>query len=297
MTLSNIAQVLLYGTNSSGDPLTLEQLTDKYGFEPDGTNYYYGFTAQNVSTLKSTGRALNTKHQQVLDGLLTSVKASKKSEKTLNLGLEPTQDSDPYRFVASNIHLARQLAIELKILRDEAESAGKCLHIVVRYGSEMNDLSQAQGKNAQGYRSTFPLVREAFRQIDPGILFSFSPAIRADLPESAIAQYWPGDEYVDIVGGTWYINGVDERNASMSNLRAYVLHRTGFGRPFALSEVGGCAEVRVKNDAMLEQMLDEMNSLGAQGVAFKYATIFLSSFWGSDAQLAFLDSSSTPNLA
>ena len=42
-----------------------------------------------------------------------------------------------------------------------------------------------------------------FQEEAPEVCFAFSPAIRTDLNEALIADYWPGDEYVYIVSGTW----------------------------------------------------------------------------------------------
>lgn len=135
------------------------------------------------------------------------------------------------------------------------------------------------------------------RSVD-SILFSFSPAIRADLAEEAIGAFWPGDEFVDVIGGTWYVGGPAQRATSFANMRAYVLHRVGAAKPFAFSEVGGHGPNNVGNDAMLQDMLHEIESMQLHGVSFQYATLFLESVWGVDATLAFMRPPGAPvNLA
>lgn len=42
MNIGNIDRILLFAKDLKGQILTLEQLRSKYGFEPDGTNFYYG---------------------------------------------------------------------------------------------------------------------------------------------------------------------------------------------------------------------------------------------------------------
>lgn len=294
MNIGNIDRILLFAKDLKRQILTLEQLRSKYGFEPDGTNFYYGLNQANLDTLLTTGSALNSTHRSFLDALSASTKASMSEEKTLVLGLEPLETLRPYAFIAENIRLSHQLALDLADVQQEVRAAGKRLNVVVRYASEMNDRAQVQGGNPVGYRSTFAQVRQAFSEAAPSILFSFSPATRADLAEEAIGAFWPADEFVDIIGGTWYVGGPNQRATSFANMHAYVLHRVGAAKPFAFSEVGGHGPSKSGNDAMLQDMLHEIESLQLRGVSFKYATLFLEGVWGVDATLAFLRPSAPP---
>lgn len=119
--------------------------------------------------------------------------------------------------------------------------------------------------------------------------FSFSPALRVGLPEADIEQYWPGDNYVDVIGGTWYIGGAEQRAGSLQNMQRYFIHRKDAGRPLALSEVGGCNAGHTGNDAVLEDMITQLRALEVEGISFDYATMFLQSKWATDATLAFLN--------
>lgn len=293
MQLKNIDRILLFRTDGAGNELTLEDLQAKYGFEPDGANIYYGL-APNLANFNETGKALNANHNAFFNAMLTSLAASDRDEKTVVLGLEPP-DTNSFTFVSANQPLIAQLATELAAFQAQAlaDGNGKRLNIVIRYTSEMNAGDTKGWQDPAGYKTTFVQSRLAFAKAAPSVLFSFSPALRADIDESQIAQYWPGDQYVDVVGGTWYIGRDADRAASTATMRAYFLHRVGTGKTLALSELGGCnpgpnKHVGVGNDQQLQGMLHELEALQLQNISFKYVTIFLDDKYGSDATLAFL---------
>ena len=293
MKLGNVDRLLIFREDPNGRVLGLPELQARYGVDPSGTNFYYGINQANVQDSDGTDSALNPTHRAFMDSLLAALKQSADDEKMLMLGVEPPDDSDPnkgrpYAFVASHVNLVERLANDLNGYQQQASDAGKRLMIVVRYASEMNDGSQPQGHDPAGYRSTFVQVRKAFAQYAPKVLLAFSPALRADLPEELIAQYWPGDENVDIISGTWYIGSPGQRAASEANMRAYFIHRIGAGKGFGLDEVGGCNAAGAANDVVLQQMLHDLEALQMQNVSFKYATLFLASKWGTDATLGFL---------
>lgn len=288
MKLANIDRLLVFREDAGGHVLGLDQLQQRYGLDPDGTNFYYGINQANVDDSEGTASALNPTHTAFLDGLLLALRNSPDDEKTLMLGVEPPDTSNPYAFVAAHIDLVERLARDLNEYQEQALESGKRLNIVVRYASEMNDGGQSQGHNPAGFKSTFVQVSHAFRQNAPNILLAFSPALRADLPEALIAQYWPGDEYVDIISGTWYIGAPSQITSSEANMRAYFIHRLGVGKGFGLDEVGGSNATGTSNDAVLQRMLHDIEALQMQNVSFKYATLFLASKWGTDATLAFM---------
>lgn len=288
MQLKNIDRLLLFREAPDGHVLTLDELRGQYTIDPDGTNFYYGINQQNANDSAGTSSALNPTHRAFLNSFLASLTASADDEKTLVLGLEPPNQDKPYAFVASNLDLVERLAGDLSNFQEQARNQGKRLNISVRYASEMNDGGQTQGHDPAAYRSTFVQVRQIFSKAAPSILFAFSPALRADLPEELIGQYWPGDAYVDVVGGTWYIGSSAQSPASLANMRAYFLHRVVAGKAFAIDELGGCNAAGAGNDVMLQQMLHDIEALQLQAVTFRYVTIFLQGKWGSDATLAFL---------
>jgi len=291
MKLKNIDRVLLFRTDR-GVVLTFEELQTRYDIDPDGTNFYYGLNSQNLANFTQNGTALSQAHRAFFNAVLASLQNSQDDEKTVVLGVEPPP-TDSYRFVSENLALVTELATELADIQDQALSGGKRLNISIRYTSEMNAGDTPGWKDPAGYKSTFVQARTVFAAAAPRILFSFSPALRADIDESKITQYWPGDQYVDIIGGTWYTGSDAQRKASAATMRAYFLHRVGTGKPFALSELGGCnpgpsPSQGVGNDEQLQGMLHELEALQIQNITFKYVTIFLDSKWGTDATLAFL---------
>lgn len=289
MRLQNIDRLLLFRTENDR-VLTLEQLQAKYGLPPDGTNFYYGINQTNVDAFAGSGSAsaLSAWHRGFFDAVLQSLAAGADDEKTVVLGVEPPSDANtPYQydFVTAHLDLVRRLAADLADIQAQALDGGKRLNIAVRYASEMND----KHSNPAKYKASHIAVRTAFQELAPAVLFTFSPALRADLAESAISDYWPGSQYVDLIGGTWYVRGAEQRAPSTANMRAYFVHRVAAGKPFALSEMGGGDVQYQRNDDMLRAMLHELEALQLQNVSFKYVTLFLASRWGTDATLGFLE--------
>lgn len=181
MKIQNIERVLVFNEDHSHE-LTLEELERKFGFEPDGTNMYYGVNEVNLGNYKGTGPALSFAHRQVIDALQSSLSRIAAKEKTLVFGFEPSQLPHPYDSLSNNLDLVRQLAVDLNAQQQKTRNNGKELRISIRYASEMNDHfsnSQPQSGNPEGYKSTFARVRPIFSEHAPNIMFSFSPALRA----------------------------------------------------------------------------------------------------------------------
>src|SRR5438094_534996 len=85
----------------------------------------------------------------------------------------------------------------------------------------------AGGRRSDDFKPSFRDVRRVCRQEAPEVLFAFSPAIRADLDEAKITDFWPGDEAVDVIAGTWYVHAEEQFHDATHNMRAYFLHRLG----------------------------------------------------------------------
>jgi len=294
MQIRNIERVLVF-RELNGEVFTLEKIAREYPIDPAGTLDYYGFGEENVRHFHQKGSALNDNHRKVLDDLLASLRASDRDEMTYLFVLSPYELKGPFEFVAANMDVVRALAVQLNGYQAAARGRGKRLNVVVRYASEMND---AGGRSYQGdpcaFVPSFIAVRGVFAEHAPRILFSFSPALRADLDVPKIADYWPGDEYVDIVGATWYVHGEKQRVLGMQHVRDYFLTSLARGKPFAVDEFGGALgesdeDIYRDNDVMLEAMLHELEALALQNVTFKYGTIFLDDGkYGVDATLRFL---------
>jgi len=291
--LPNIEHLLVFRKN--GDRiLSPAELQERYKFEPDGTNQYYAINAENAKGFKDSGSALNLTQRGVFDDVLSTLEGGAATEKTIIFGLEPDtivknkKKDYVYDSVMGHPGLLEKLAAELAEMQTEAEDAGKRFRIVVRYASEMNDTKLPHDKMVHGYKSTFAQVRQIFKDNAPNVLFSFSAALRADLAVPPILDFWPGDELVDVVAGTWYIGAPDQQTVAIKNMTDYFVDRKAAGKPFALSEIGGCSAKGTGNDAVLQIMFEQLKEMANKGVTFTYVTIFLESKWGTDAKLTFV---------
>jgi len=295
MKPANVEHLLVF-RKTADQILSPRQLLERFKFEPDGTNQYYAINAANVGGFdrSNTHSALNPTHRVVFDDLLATLVDGPATRKTIVLGLEPdtirhnNRKEYLYDAAVAQTDLLAKLAAELAEMQAEAKAAAKRFDIIVRYASEMNDTALPLADRAEAYKSSFATIRRIFAANAPEVLFSFSPALRADLPEPAIAQFWPGNDLVDVIGGTWYIGAPSQRTASIKNMTSYFSHRKGAGKPFALSEVGGCNANDAGNDAVLKDMFDQLGALGKQGVSFSYVTIFIEAKYGTDATLRFI---------
>lgn len=289
MRIRNIDRVLVFREVGT-EVYTLGRIAREYPIEPGGTLNYFGFVPENVEHFRKKKKALRKHHRAALDDVLAWLAARDLDEATFLLAVQPS--SGAYDLVTTNMPLVERLANELHAYQAAAGAAGKRLNLVVRYASEMNDVGGAAYVEPSTFRSSFTAVRRAFRERAPHVLFSFSPALRADIVVPWIAEYWPGDEHVDVIGATWYVHGEAQRDQGMARMREYFLDPPTTGKPFAIDEFGGALGgdgVYRDNDAMLRAMLNEMEALQIQNVSFKYGTIFLDGKkYGADATLRFL---------
>jgi hypothetical protein len=295
---------LLYFAKDGSDVLPPHRFRERYGLEPDGVNFYYGLNPAAGDRFKKGGPTLSDQHRRFFDMLVRAALASPRPGFTLNLGLWPFEAADPYGTVERNLPVVRKLAEELRACQDSARHHGKRLEVVVRYASEMNDPhkpSQPWGRPHQPwnaafaapYRRTLPLVRGIFREAAPAIRFAFSPALRADITGQRyemIREFWPGDEWIDIVSCTWYVGQAAHVETAAAVLSRYVREFAPKGKPFGIDELGGADGPR-GNDAVLQRMFTALSDMrvGERAVRWDYATLFLhGGRWNADATLAFL---------
>ena len=303
---------LVYYREGTDYTQTFSEFSTEFGFVPAGVNDYYGLVQANADVFQKMGTALNPKKQSnVLQWILRDLNHGSSAAKIYILGLEPSQKSDPskdipgtYDFVRANLPLVEAVATELDAFQAQA-APGKTLHIVVRYASEMNSGDTAYGppatdttaraKQIADYIDTFQLVRAVFYQSAPNVVFSFSPALRADRRLGEINAYWPGSQFVDIIGGTWYVRGDDQYAAATALMKSYFQQFAGSGRPWALSEVGGLDEYYQNPDLMLTRMFAELAQLPQP---LDYAALFLNKTgqhaWGNGATLGWITNRGNP---
>jgi beta-mannanase len=306
MNIQNVGRILYHRNNPETKTLSMREFQDRYHFEPNGVNCYYGINQWQADRAQSEHSAMSKDHRAVLQDALDTLLNGGDSVKQIDLGLWPLEKTgDPYEFVIGHLDLVGHLASELKEYQDQALAQEKELKIVVRYASEMNDVRyehQPWGRTPgitddreqqARFRSTFRTVRQVFRDLAPAIRFAFSPAIRRDIvPEKyeVIPRYWPGDGEVDIISCTWYTGREDDYLGSVEVLRKYFLQRKERNLPFGIDEMGGKVrdEKPAENDAMLKRMFNVLEGLKSEGVSFEYVSLFLDAAWGEDATLDFL---------
>jgi hypothetical protein len=294
MQISNVDRVLVFRL-SQGHVFTQAEIEENYPIVPDGSMNYFGVEDANLANLKN-GTAMSHDLHAFMQDILDTLKVAEADEKIVILGVEPSAPGNPYEYVSTNIKLMRQLAADVKGYQSQAMAAGKKLTVVMRYASEMNGNGEVYSglKYQDAFKNSFVEVRNAVKAVAPDVLFSFSPMINSDIHEDAIHGYWPGDDNVDIIGGTWYVHGDDPKpQQSTDNMIAYYAHRAGLGIPLAIDEFGGAlgsGDVYHDNDAVLPKMLDAIAGLKEQHqVSFRYGLIFLDDHkYGVDATLNFL---------
>jgi|GEM_PF-1916354 len=251
----------------------------------DGSIYYYGICDSTVTNFHSSNKteALLDGHRYFFNGIKDLLYASEAKCKTAILGLQPPKDKTKhYEYVTNHLDLIKQLAIELKRYHDEALNKDKNFRIIIRYASEMNASDNEWHNNPEEYKSTYRAISKIFK-IDVAftdVQFNFSPVMRIGMDLSTIKQYWPGDDYVDIVSCTWYIGKKEDAENSTKRFDEYFQWAMDKGKPFGIDELGGrnlhYTEKSIDNSERISLMMEHLISLGKQ---CDYVTTFLG---GSD---------------
>jgi hypothetical protein len=315
MAIPGVEKLLYFKQGPNGVMTPAEFESDPlYGFEPDGVNFYYGIDDFNVAALQQTGNALNFDQAAFFQNMQQFALGSAAPEKLVVLGLEPPHlvnfqgkpesgAGDPFGFLLNHLDLVTKLADELNAVQQSVRSdsnGAKQLGIVVRYASEMNDRPHSESPTSQNcwghqpaaFKQSFQTVRNIFSAHAPGLLFTFSPAIRADLdpavnPHDAalfeLSNYWPGDNLVNSVSCTWYVDGENTLDAAFNYFKSYFLQFQPRGKPLGVDEIGGVSNG--SNQAVLTAMIAKLGELAPHYMHFNYLTFFLSGQYGIDANL------------
>lgn len=288
----------------------------RYGFEPDGIGYYFHIRDARIKAFAQTGSPVQYWEPFFIGSFCQWLYHSSKPSKMLMIGLEPphwryrdennqwvyeSHRADPYTFVMNNLDYVRAIANFLRKQQDEAAAHGKTLEITIRFASEMNDrrasdssevsrTRNAWGQQPNDYKTAFIAVRNIFQTEAPDIKFAFSPAIRADLdPKHAgsnsgfnIRNYYPGDQYVDVIGGTWYAGNYQNYTFQdgVDYLDNYLKSFYNPLKPYALDEIGVVRKV-VENQRqgvlfnMVNAITAVANNPQNSGRPFDYVNFFL----------------------
>lgn len=310
MTAFPIDKFLYFATDKQGITLSPQTFAGIYEFQPDGVNIYVSLDQTSSDSWKSTGHILSQETRDVLAACCQVLEDGAKADMQVNLGLEPSDPTDPFGFALAHLDMAAQVAREIAVYCCRAEKAGKSLDVTVRYASEFNDGwtpdqpwgrpldDRLQTAHATAFRQSLASVNRAFKSEIPKAQFTFSPALRSDVVGDAynvIADYIPALTYVDCFSCTWYVNGTADLFTAASVLHRYVLDRSVLRKPFGIDELGGAdtlssgpPPVYGNNDPILQFMLQSIQPLASQRIAFRYACVFLAMQYGADATLSFL---------
>ena len=169
----------------------------------------------------------------------------------------------------------------------------------------------------QGFRFSFRELRRLMldkamaHSDDPGLppfRFDFSPAIRKDIAGNTLRQimaptnpqpvnnYWPGDQFVDLVSCTWYVgNDGSDLTTATNNLSRYLRSYLPRNKPFAMDALGGASQsvqqgppghkvtVRSGHVAMIKKLLGQMEDMkssnASENISFEHVTLFLAGDW------------------
>jgi glycosyl hydrolase family 26 len=137
-------------------------------------------------------------------------------------------------------------------IRDFARSvADSGLTVYIRYAHEMNGDWFPWSRDPDNYIVAWRRIVDIFRSVGAAnarFVFSVNPSLfQADEDWLSTAErYWPGDDYVDVVGTTM-INFGGDRAYSVADLaeRIVLAHET-FGMDIMITELNTAAEGRVE---------------------------------------------------
>src|SRR5688500_8950534 len=118
---------LLYFAKDGADVLPPDAAQKRWGFTPEGVNFYYGLNAGGLEHFRRTGSAMRENHRRFFE-LVKQALATRDSF-LVNLGLWPFEPGAPYEFVTEHPGLVRRLAEELGALQTAAAATGKRLEI------------------------------------------------------------------------------------------------------------------------------------------------------------------------
>lgn len=291
LLIPNVAHVCCF-IKDAGNVMTISQFEKAYGFEPDGINMYYGINQTNLDYFNARDgkSALSGDKRRFIETVISSLLRSASPSKYITIGMEPTGEG-AYDFVHKHLDMVTQLAKDLDVYQKKQElaDAGKELKIAIRYASEMNDRVSPKtpyAENPAAYKKSFREVRDIFRNHAPKVEFSFSPAIRADIYRKQTAgtlktidHYWPGDDSVDIVGGTWYIGNEGDSYHSGKLFKEYLKWTEQFNKPYGLEEVGGRDILEPTEMDGGYRLLEMAKQIAASGKKFNYITLFMEAKW------------------
>lgn len=147
-------------------------------------------------------------------------------------------------------------------IRTFAESvAASGLTVYIRHAHEMNGDWYPWSRDPEAYVLAWRRIVDIFREVGASnavFVFSLNPSLYQDPPRwrEVAEPYWPGDDYVDLLGSTMISFGGD-KDYSVADLaeRLELMHEV-FGKELIISELNTAAEGRVRWLTDLRTWLD-----------------------------------------
>lgn len=284
-------RLLAFKTDSRGRTLSLRELRESLGSRFAGVNLYFGVNRAAVDRVGMGAGVLLPSHAAVLDDLLEDGAAGR--IRCCSVGLWPYEAVDPFGFLIKHLSLVASFAGALHEYQERARQAGNELRLYVRYASEMNDPAKSghpwgrtqpvDPEQAEKFRRSYGEVRRIFADRCPGARFVWSPALRRDNAGERyrlIADYWPGDPLVDVIGCTWCCGRTADFPAAAELLLRYHGEWKGRAPLHGVDEMGG-VDSSGSAPPMLASMLRWLDLLPGEDIELNYLSLFLNGRWGN----------------
>ncbi|RLL95040.1 hypothetical protein CFD26_104518 [Aspergillus turcosus] len=154
------------------------------------------------------------------------------------------------------------------------------LTVWLRYAHEMNYYADPNvevypgGRDYDAFKQSWKTLSDATRANNQIYMF-WSP--NKDTDTEPAAPWWPGSEYVDIVGMDYYPEADDLPDFGTAYGQFYDTYAKGYGLPFAIAETGtqlnGSAASTEKKEQWLKNVINPAKGFG------EYAQWYFSCTW------------------
>lgn len=288
------AQVNSYKTYDSNGYVTSEQQLTKLDLLNADNNYYnyieknYGVSPAIVSFQHETIDDISIYKKYYDEGAIPLISLSNLSSFTADY---PAFENDIYQISAIRFldktytpvneteqeiydDMQSGFAEKLEIWGDFLEEleAGGVETYMVRFFIEMNIKSffgDSYLNGTQYFKNVWQQMVDYFvneRDLQ-GILFVFAPSAFNTQYSVPAINYYPGNDYVDIIAPTVYSNNSDGYLGAIDNYNQFL----ATGKPFALSEIGPVRTYTVSTPVDMMNMLDSLQNV--------YANACFASLW------------------
>jgi len=162
-------------------------------------------------------------------------------------------------------------------IRAFAESIAKSgLKVYVRFGHEMNGDWYPWSRDPANYVAAWRRMVDIFREAgadNARFVFSVNPSLFEPLAtwEATVRRYWPGDEYVDLLGSTMINFGGKKEYTVGEFVERFERARQLFGKKLIITEMNTAEEGRVKWLVDLRTWLATTGASWVEGVVLSQA--------------------------